>query len=78
MTRDGNDRLFVAAVAAGQVWRVDRQGRPCEVAAGFDQPSAVAFGAGRHGFARENLYVVEFGGRISEIENARTARYPGS
>ncbi len=76
MTRDGRDRLFVAALVPGQVWRVDTQGRPCVVAAGLDEPSAVAFGSGRRGFARENLYVVEFGGRVWEVTNARAARYP--
>jgi sugar lactone lactonase YvrE len=76
MTRDARDRLFVAANFNGEVWRVDRRGRPCLVTSGLSQPSAVAFGSGRRGFSRRNLYVVEFSGRLREIKNARGARFP--
>lgn len=74
MTRDGSDRLFVAANLFGEVWRVDRAGQICVVARGLNMPSAVAFGSGRRGFERKNLYVVEFGGRVSELAAARDAR----
>ncbi|MBA2763370.1 MAG: SMP-30/gluconolactonase/LRE family protein [Thermoleophilaceae bacterium] len=74
MTRDGSDRLFVAANLFGEVWRVDRAGQICVVARGLNMPSAVAFGGGKRGFERRNLYVVEFGGRVSELARARNAR----
>lgn len=74
MTRDRNDRLFVAANLFGEVWRVDRAGEICVVARGLDMPSAVAFGAGKYGFERDNLYAVEFGGRVSELAGALRAR----
>lgn len=76
MTRDHHDRLFVAANGAGEVWRIDRGGRVCVVASGLSQPSAVAFGSGRHGFERRDLYVVEFSGRVVRLERARDARTP--
>jgi gluconolactonase len=71
MVRDGADRLFVAANAAGQVWRADPDGALCLVAGGLekfpDGPSAVTVGAVRGPFGAANLYVVTFGGDLIEI-----------
>jgi hypothetical protein len=77
MVGDTRDHLFVAANLAGEVWRVDGLGRFCRVTSGLDNPSAVALGSGEHGFSRKNLYVVEFGGHVSEVKGALKAKYPG-
>lgn len=78
MVGDSRDRLFVAANLSGEVWRVDRTARVCQVTKGLHQPSAVALGSGKHGFKRSSLFVVEFGGRVWEVKKARRARFPAS
>jgi sugar lactone lactonase YvrE len=77
MTRDDEDRLFVAANGAGQIWRIDPD--PAEICVllrglpGFpDGPSAVATGSPYGRFPARNLYVVTFDGNL--IELARVAR----
>ncbi|HEX8204875.1 MAG TPA: hypothetical protein VF587_02325 [Solirubrobacteraceae bacterium] len=82
MDRDAADRLFVAANAAGEVWRV--AGAPpeiCVVLRGLpafpDGPSAVAVGEPGTPFPPENLYVVAFDGTVTEIAGAATAPRPG-
>ena len=67
VTRDGADRLFVAANGAGEVWRVDTDGRGCALARGLRLPSAVAFGTEGAGFDPRNLYVVTFSGNVIEL-----------
>lgn len=72
MTRDGIDRLYVAANGGGEIWRVNRRREICSLAsyAPFpDGPSAVAFGAtGRKGpFPRTSLYFVTFAGELVEL-----------
>lgn len=76
MVGDSRDRLFVAANLSGEVWRVDRTARVCQVTKGLQQPSAVALGSGEHGFKRSSLFAVDFGGRVWEVKKARAARYP--
>ena len=76
LTRDGADRLFAAANGAGEVWRVGTDRQACALARGLGLPSAAAFGGGGQGFARRNLYVVTFTGRVFEFANA-TDRPPG-
>ena len=76
MVGDSRDRLFVAANLSGEVWRVDRTARVCQVTKGLNQPSAVALGSGKHGFKRSSLFAVDFGGRVWEVKKARAARYP--
>ncbi len=50
MTRDGLDRLYVAANGAGQIWRVNRRREICSLAETAPLgPSAVSFGRGRRG-----------------------------
>jgi sugar lactone lactonase YvrE len=70
ITRDGSDRLYVAANGAGEVWRVDRDRSICVLVRGFPTVSSVAFGGGRPGFSKRNLYAVTFTGMIVELENA--------
>lgn len=70
LTRDGADRLFVAANGAGEVWRVGLDGQACALARSLGLPSALAFGGGASGFARRNLYVVTFTGGVIELEKA--------
>ena len=77
MTRDRAGNLFVAANVGGQIWRVDRQGRICVLARGLTNPSAVAFGSGRHRFHAGNLYAVTFGGDVVKLPDATAARHPG-
>lgn len=64
---DDSGRIYVAANGAGQVWRVDPDGRTCAIARGLGLPSAVA--VGRAGTAFPNLYAVTFGGKVIEILN---------
>jgi gluconolactonase len=66
MTIDRRGNLYVAANGAGQVWKVDTSGAICVLAAGLTLPSAVNFGVGPNS---RNLYVVGFGGQISELAN---------
>ncbi len=70
MTRDGLDRLYVAANGAGQIWRVNRKREICSLAETAPLgPSAVSFGRGRKGpFPRTNLYFVSFQGQLVELE----------
>jgi sugar lactone lactonase YvrE len=67
---DDRGRLFVAANAAGQVWRVDPDGTICALARGLRCPSAVALGCGPRGFRAGNLYAVTFGGDVVELGRA--------
>lgn len=77
MDRDAADRLFVAANAAGEVWRV--AGAPpeiCVLVGGLatfpNGPSAVAVGKPATPFPPENLYVVAFDGSLVEVPGAAT------
>jgi sugar lactone lactonase YvrE len=74
MVRDRRGNLFVAANAAGQLWRIDREGAGCVVASGLGMASAVAIGHGNRNFKRRNLYVVDFDGRVIELPNGTRAR----
>lgn len=74
MTRDANGNLYVAANAAGQVWRIGRDGTACVLADGLDQPSAVAIGRGTRRFRRGNLFVVGFGGEVVALRGALKSR----
>lgn len=76
MTRDAANRLFVAANAAGEVWRVGTDRKACALAKGLTQPSAVAFGGGGAGFGSRNLYVVTFSGEVIELANATDSAGP--
>jgi sugar lactone lactonase YvrE len=69
ITRDGADRLYVAANGAGEVWRVDRDRTICALARGYPTLSSVSFGGGKPGFPRRNLYAVTFTGLIVELVN---------
>ena len=76
MTIDERDRLFVAANAAGEIWRVDTDRTICALARGQAQASAVNFGSaapGAPGFPATSLYFVTFGGVLGEIPGARPA-----
>ena len=70
LTRDGADRLYVAANGAGEVWRVDRDRSICALARGFPTVSSVSFGGGKLGFPSRNLYAVTFTGLVVELVNA--------
>jgi hypothetical protein len=67
ITRDGADRLYVAANGAGEVWRVDRDRSICALARGLQFVSSVSFGGGKPGFASGNLYAVTFTGLLVEL-----------
>lgn len=75
LTIDQDDRLFAAANAAGEVWRVGRDRRICAIARGLSMPSAVAFGSGGE-FPATSLYAVTFGGDVVEIPAARASAPP--
>jgi sugar lactone lactonase YvrE len=74
LTRAGSDRLYVAAVGAGEVWRVNGPGAAC-VLASLDPfprgPSDLAFGRKRGDFKPRSLYVTTFGGELLELTGAR-------
>jgi sugar lactone lactonase YvrE len=75
MTRDGGNRLFVAANGAGEIWRVDpgSPARFCALLRGLppfpDGPSAVATGSPKGRFPATSLYAVTFGGQVLELRN---------
>ena len=73
MTRDGADRLFVAANGAGEIWRVDRGGKFCALLRGLppfpDGPSAVAVGSTKGRFPPTSIYAVTFGGQVIELRS---------
>jgi hypothetical protein len=80
MARDDADRIFVAANASGEIWRVS--GTPatgCLILDGLpgfpDGPSAVATG-GNGTFPATNLYAVTFDGKLIELVGAAISR-PG-
>lgn len=73
--RSGN--LYVAAWAAGEVWKVDSRRRFCILATGLGRPSTLAFGFGRKRFGASDLYVAGFNGELTRISGARRARFPG-
>jgi sugar lactone lactonase YvrE len=75
LTRDGANRLYVAANGGGEVWRVGA-GSACALARDLTLPSSVAFGGGGS-FPRKNVYVVTFSGRVIELANA-TSRPPAT
>ena len=77
LARDGKGNLYVAAWAAGQVWKIDRQRRFCIVATGLGRPSTLTFGFSKTGFRAGNLYVAGFTGGVFQITGAIEARYPG-
>ncbi len=76
MTRDGLDRLYVAANGAGQIWRVNRRREICSLAETAPLgPSAVSFGRGRRGpFPSKNLYFVSFQGQLVELKGVLRGR----
>jgi gluconolactonase len=80
LVRDGADTLYVAANVAGEVWRVGQDRRICALARGLKNPSAVAFGGGGggQGFGAKNLYVVGFGGELTELADATTTPPPAA
>jgi sugar lactone lactonase YvrE len=69
ITRDRDDRLYVAANGAGEVWRIDRNRSICTLARGLQFVSSVSFGGGGPGFSRKNLYAVTFTGLVVELAN---------
>jgi hypothetical protein len=69
ITRDGADRLYVAANGAGEVWRVDRDRTICVLARNLQFASSVSFGGGKPGFPNRNLYAVTFTGLVVELAN---------
>jgi sugar lactone lactonase YvrE len=78
LTRDGLDRLYVAANGGGQIWRVNRRRQICSLAETAPLgPSAVSFGHGRDGpFPHTNLYFVTFGGELVELHGVLRGRRP--
>lgn len=73
LTRDGEDRLYVAANNAGQVWRVDGPGDACSLLTRDrfpSGPSDLAFGRGGK-VAKSSLLVTTFGGELLELREAR-------
>jgi sugar lactone lactonase YvrE len=78
LTHDAADRLFVAANGAGEIWRVDTDGKFCAVLRGLaafpDGPSAVATGTRGTDFPAQNLYVVTFNGNLIELPGVAAAK----
>ncbi len=78
LARDNKGNLYVAAFATGEVWKIDSERRFCVLATGLVQPSALAFGKGKKGFASGRLYTVGFNGELTGIKGARAASHPDS
>jgi hypothetical protein len=76
MDRDDADNLFIAANAAGSIWKVTPEAEMCVLLRGLppfpDGPSAVSVGMRGSAFPPENLYVVAFNGDLTEIANVAT------
>ena len=73
LARDEQNRLYVAANGAGQIWRVNGPGDACALADRTPFPSGpsdLAFGRKGRGFGPKNLYVVTFGGELLELRAA--------
>jgi len=70
MDIDAQDRLYVAVNLAGELWRVGTDRSICALGRGLGMASAVALGRGAQGFAAGNLYVVNFGGVLTELRGA--------
>ncbi len=74
IARDADDRLYVAANGAGQIWRVDGPDDACSL---FTRdpfpsgPSDLVFGRGHGGIPKSSLIVTTFGGELLELTNAR-------
>jgi len=74
MTRDGEDRLYVAANGSGEVWRIDGPGAACSLLSRDPFPSGpsdLAFGRPQGSFPRSSLYVTTFGGELLELAAVR-------
>ncbi|MCB0858809.1 MAG: SMP-30/gluconolactonase/LRE family protein [Solirubrobacterales bacterium] len=78
LARDGNNNLYAAAWAAGEVWKITPDRQACSVASGIPQISNLAFGGGKSGFNRNTLYAVGFGGQIVQIKGALSATVPAA
>jgi sugar lactone lactonase YvrE len=76
LTRDNKGNLYVAAWAAGEIWKVDSKRRFCVVATDLGRPSALVFGKSEKGFRSGRLYTVGFNGELAEIKGAVAATYP--
>ena len=76
LARDEHDNIYVAANAAGEIWRIPNvggaAGEYCSLAE-LDPlgPSSVAFGRGHERFKRQHLYVATFGGEVIQLKNVR-------
>ena len=78
LTRDGENNLYAAAWAAGEIWKITPDRQVCKVASGIPQVSNLAFGGGKSGFTRNTLYAVGFGGQIVQIRGALDATVPSA
>jgi hypothetical protein len=78
MARDDADTLYVTANVAGEVWKVTQDRRICALARGLKFPSMAAFGGGTstRGFSSRNLYVVGFGGELTELRDVTSSPPP--
>lgn len=76
LTRDDKGNLYVAAWAAGEIWKIDSRRRFCVLASGLGRPSSLIFGLAKKGFRAGNLYTVGFNGEVTEIKGAISATYP--
>lgn len=78
LARDSANNLYVAALSAGEVWKVTPDKRACVLASGLVAPSSTAISFARKGYRAGNLYVVGFGGEIVQVSGATAARVPAS
>lgn len=76
MSRDGNNNLYVAALSAGEVWKITPDKRACVIASGITGPSSTAISFARKGYRAGNLYVVGFGGQVVQVTGATRAGVP--
>ncbi|MCB0858961.1 MAG: SMP-30/gluconolactonase/LRE family protein [Solirubrobacterales bacterium] len=78
LTRDGENNLYAAAWAPGEIWKITPDRQVCKLASGIPQISNVAFGGGKSGFNRSTLYAVGFGGQIVQVKGALNATVPAT
>ncbi|MEX0620999.1 MAG: hypothetical protein WD181_05395 [Solirubrobacterales bacterium] len=76
LTRDNRGNLYVAALGLGQIWKINPERKACVLASGLTNPSSVAVGTAPKGFGQGSLFVVGFGGEVTEVKNALTATVP--
>lgn len=77
LARDGQNNLYVAVFAKGEVWKISPDKQACVLASGLSQTSSVTVSGAKKGFKAGNLYAAGFDGSIIQVTGATDAGFPG-